>query len=278
MIRRHVFSAAAALSVFSLTPQPLAAQEPAADNAAQMDDLMQAMAGMFQAEPLTPAQEMRLPAATALVSVMMPEGFYAEMMGEMMDGMFGPMTSMFSGETGAGLLLQSRLSVAPETLDALTAEERIELATLLDPGFAQRGQVMGDLMRGVMAEAAVVIEPLYREGLSKAYAARFDEAQLADIGAFFATPTGRAYAGESMKLMADPQVMGATMQALPAMMGGMGDIMADLETKMAALPAEKAWSDLTAAERARMATILDVGESELGDNVRDPAPRQTSGT
>jgi len=208
----------------------------------------------------------------------MPEGFYAEMMGEMMDGMFGPMTSMFSGETGAGLLLQSRLSVAPETLDALTAEERIELATLLDPGFAQRGQVMGDLMRGVMAEAAVVIEPLYREGLSKAYAARFDEAQLADIGAFFATPTGRAYAGESMKLMADPQVMGATMQALPAMMGGMGDIMADLETKMAALPAEKAWSDLTAAERARMATILDVGESELGDNVRDPAPRQTSGS
>ena len=278
MIRRRIFAAAAGLSVLALTPQPLAAQDPAAADAAQMDDLMQAMAGMFQAEPLTPEQEARLPAAAALVSVMMPEGFYAEMMGEMMDGMFGPMTSMFSGETGAGLLLQSRLEVAPETLEVLTAEEKIELATLLDPGFAQRGQVMGDLMRGVMAEAAVVIEPLYREGLSKAYAARFDAAQLADIGAFFATPTGRVYANESMKLMADPQVMGATMQALPAMMGGMGDIMADLETKMAALPAEKAWGDLTAAERARMAAVLDVDQTELGANVRDPAPRQTSGS
>lgn len=274
MIRRRIFAATAGLAALALAPQPLAAQDAAATNAAQMDEVMQAMAGLFQAEPLTPEQEARLPAASALVAVMMPEGFYAEMMGEMMDGMFGPMTAMFSGETGANLLLQSRLAVAPETLEGLSAEERVELATLLDPGFAERGAVMGDLMRGVMAEAAVLIEPLFREGLSKAYAARFDEAQLADIGAFFATPTGRVYASESMKLMADPQVMGASMQALPAMMGSMGDIMTELEAKMAALPPEKAWGELSSAEQARMAALLGMSEVELGASVRDPAPRE----
>lgn len=282
MIRRRIFAATAVLAALALAPQQLAAQtpaaqEPAATNAAQMDDVMQAMAGLFQAEPLTTEQEARLPAAQQLVAVMMPAGFYAEMMGEMMDGIFGPMTSMFSGETGANLLLQSRLAVAPETLEGLLADERIELATLLDPGFAERGGVMGDMMRGVMAEAAVVIEPLYREGLAKAYAARFDEAQLADIAAFFATPTGQVYASESMKLLADPQVMGASMQALPAMMGSMGDMMAEVEAKMAELPPEKSWNDLTADEQARVAALLGISQAELAELVRDPAPQGSEG-
>lgn len=274
MIRRRILAATAGLAALTLAPQPLAAQDAAAVNAEQMDALAQTMAGMFQAEPLTPEQEARLPAATALVAMMMPDGFYAEMMGEMMDGMFGPMTSMFSGETGASLLLQSRLAVAPETFEGLTVDEKVELATLIDPGFDQRGAVMGEMMRGVMAEASVVIEPLFREGLSKAYAARFDAAQLGDIAAFFATPTGRVYAGESMKLMADPQVMGASMQALPAMMGSMGDMIAEVEARMAALPPEKAWGELTADEQARIAALLGMSEAEAGASLRDPAPRQ----
>ena len=40
-------------------------------------------------------------------------------------------------------------------------------------------------------------------------------------------PTGSEYARESMALFADPQVMQASMQALPAMMSGFGDIESD---------------------------------------------------
>lgn len=278
MIRSRILAATAGLAALALTPQPLAAQEaaPTAD-AAQMDEVMEMLAGMFQADPLTPQQEARLPAAGALVATMMPEGFYAEMMGEMMDGMFSPMMGMFSGETGAMMVLQSRLVLAPETLEQLSAQQRVELATLLDPAFAQRGEVMSEMMRGVMDETAVVIEPLFREGMTKAYAARFDEAQLADIGDFFGTPTGRLYASESMKLMADPQVMGASMQALPAMMGSMGDIVTRLEARMAELPPENTWADLTSAQQARMAAVLGVAEADLAASVRDPAARASEG-
>ncbi len=272
MIRRRIIAAVSGLAALALVPQPLAAQDPAATNAAQMTEVMDMVAQIFQAEPLTPEQEARLPAAGALTATMLPEGFYAAMMGEMMDGMLAPMMGMFGGEGGALLVLQSRLGVDPEVLDQLPTEQRIELATLLDPGFVQRGDVMNEMMRGVMAEAAVTIEPLFREGLTKAYAARFDAAQLADIGAFFATPTGGLYASESMKLMADPQVMGASMQALPAMLASMGDITAKLEAKMAALPSEKSWADLTTAERARLAEVLGIPMDELEDSVFDPAP------
>jgi len=277
MIRRRIIAAVSGLAALALAPQPLAAQDPAATNAAQMTEVMDMVAQIFQAEPLTPEQEARLPAAGALTATMLPEGFYAAMMGEMMDGMLAPMMGMFGGEGGALLVLQSRLGVDPEVLDQVPTEQRIELATLLDPGFVQRGDVMNEMMRGVMAEAAVTIEPLFREGLTKAYAARFDAAQLADIGAFFATPTGGLYASESMKLMADPQVMGASMQALPAMLASMGDITAKLEAKMAALPPEKSWADLTTAERARLAEVLSIPMDELEDSVFDPAPDVSEG-
>lgn len=275
MIRRRIFAAAAGLSALTLTPQPLAAQEV---SDAKLGDVMELMAGMFQAEPLTAEQEARLPAAGALVAVMMPDGFYADMVGDMMDGMIGPIVGMFNGEAGARMVLQSRLDLQPDQLEALSDEERIELAALLDPAFEQRGAVVGDMMGGVMADVAAVMEPLYREGLTKAYAARFDAAQLADIQAFFSTPTGKVYAAESMKLLADPQVMSASMQAMPAMMGGMGDIVAKLEARMAELPGERSWADLTKAQQARMAAVLGVTEAALGERVRDPAQRAGEGS
>lgn len=274
MIRRRIFAATAGLAALALAPQPLAAQEV---GDARLGDVMELMAGMFQAEPLTPEQEARLPAAEALVAVMMPDGFYAEMMGDMTDSMIGTITGMFNGEAGAGMVLQSRVDLQREQLEALSDEERIELAALLDPAFEQRAAVVGDMMRGVMGDVAAVFEPLYREGLAKAYAARFDAEQLSDIAAFFATPTGRVYATESMKLLADPQVMSASTQALPAMMGSLGDIAANLEARMAELPPENGWADLTPAQRARMAAVLGVAEAELGASVRDPATRESEG-
>lgn len=270
MISRRILAAAAGLAAFALIPQPLAAQDERNSEGISIEPMADLFAGLFQADPLTPEQEARLPAAGVLVATMLPEGFYAEMMTEVMDGMLGPMLGMFNGETGATIVLQSRLDLAPEALEQVSEEQKVELATLLDPGFAERGEVMGKLLGGVMTKAAVLIEPLFREGMTKAYAARFDEAQLADIGTFFATPTGQLYARESIRLMADPQVMGASMQAMPAMMGDIGTITAELETVMAALPPEKAFEDHAPAERARLAAVLGVDESDLAIIVREP--------
>ena len=53
------------------------------------------------------------------------------------------------------------------------------------------------------------IEPSYRAGLARAFATRFSAAELDELNRFFSTPVGARYAGESMLIYADPQVMAA---------------------------------------------------------------------
>ena len=239
---------------------------PAGDG---MADLAKMMGGIFQTEPLTAEEEARLPQAEALVGTMMPEGFYGTMMSDMMDKIMRPMMSMF---TQPKFVLAGRLEIDEERIDALDEEQRAELASLLDPGYAERADAIIAVMTDKMGGAFSVMEKPMRKGLSKAYAVRFDENQLADIAAFFATPTGEIYAREQMALFADPQVMQSSMQALPAIMGSFGDMETAITEAMATLPAERSYADLTEAQRARMAELLGVDATALEGVVKPPKP------
>lgn len=269
--------AATAISSLALAfSTPLKAQDEAAGTdaaAAPLDEIAGMMSGLFEAEPLTPEQEARVPKATAVVSAMMPEGFYAEMMGDMMDTMLEPMLGAMSGEAGARIVLLTRLDMDPSVVSGIAPEQKVELATMLDPGFEERGEVMKSFLGNVMLEASVLVEPLYREGLAKAYAVRFTDAQLEDIATFFKTPTGAVYATENMKLMADPQVMAANMQAMPAMMKQMGGMTASIEQAMAQMPPENSYEDLTPTQRARMSELLGVPAETLADVMMAPEPK-----
>ena len=251
---------------------PAAAQEDpehseSAMSPGDLDEFAGMMAGLFQTEPLTEEQNTRLPAAQAVVGEMMPDGFYGEMMAGMMDKMLRPMLTMFSQPE---FVLGARLTVDAEAIEALEEAEQAELTAMLDPAYQARGDAMVAVLTSRMGGMFTAMEGPMREGLSKAYAVRFDDAQLADIAAFFATPTGGEYARESMALFADPQVMQASMQALPAMMSGFGDIESAMREAMAALPAERGYGDLTEAQRERMAELLDVDPAQLADLVNPP--------
>ncbi|WP_306087882.1 DUF2059 domain-containing protein [Qipengyuania flava] len=251
---------------------PAAAQEhlehsESAMSPGDLDEFAGMMAGLFQTEPLTEEQNARLPAAQAVVGEMMPDGFYGEMMAGMMDKMLRPMLTMFSQPE---FVLGARLTVDAEAIEALEEAEQAELTAMLDPAYQARGDAMVAVLTSRMGGMFTAMEGPMREGLSKAYAVRFDDAQLADIAAFFATPTGGEYARESMALFADPQVMQASMQALPAMMSGFGDIESAMREAMAALPAERGYGDLTEAQRERMAELLDVDPAQLADLVNPP--------
>ena len=264
------FIAAAAL----VCAAPVVAQQETATNESAMssealDGFAGMMAGLFQTEPLTDEQTARLPAAQAVVGQMMPDGFYGEMMGGMMDKMLRPMLSMFSQPE---FVLGARLAVEAEAVEALGEDEQAELTAMLDPAYEARGDAMVEVLTLRMGGMFSAMEAPMREGLSKAYAVRFDEGQLADIAAFFATPTGSEYARESMALFADPQVMQASMQALPAMMNGFGDIESAMREAMAALPAERGYGDLTGAQRQRMAELLDIDPAQLANLVNPPKP------
>ena len=268
MAGKFIAAAALVCAVPVVAQQETATHESAMSSEA-LDGFAGMMAGLFQTEPLTDEQTARLPAAQAVVGQMMPDGFYGEMMGDMMDKMLRPMLSMFSQPE---FVLGARLAVEAEAVEALGEDEQAELTAMLDPAYEARGDAMVEVLTLRMGGMFSAMEAPMREGLSKAYAVRFDEGQLADIAAFFATPTGSEYARESMALFADPQVMQASMQALPAMMNGFGDIESAMREAMAALPAERGYGELTGAQRQRMAELLDVDPAQLADLVNPPKP------
>ena len=62
---------------------------------------------------------------------------------------------------------------------------------------------------------------------------------LTDINAFLATDSGRAFAGQTMRMWVDPDVMRSMMQAMPHMIGAMPGAMIRLEAETAHLPKPK---------------------------------------
>ena len=251
---------------------PLAAQEPTGAETeevsqAQVEEVAAMMANLFVAEPLTAEQEVRLPAAQAVVGTMMPDGFYGTMMGKMVDKMIRPMMSMFSSPE---FFLAARLDLDEEAIGNLTTEEQAEISAMLDPALDRRVDAIIDVMTDKMGGMFAVMEEPVREGLAKAYAVRFDDRQLADIAAFFATPTGSVYARESMALFSDPQVMQASMKALPTMMSGFGSMETAMAEAMADLPQERAYADLTPAQRQRMSELLGVDQDDLSSVMKPP--------
>ena len=242
----------------------VAIDDAEADGAMDEAAVLAMMSGLFQAEPLTAEQEARLPAATAIVATMMPEGFYGEIMRDMMEKTMRPMMAMFSEPD---FLLASRLTLDEAALAELSDAEKQELLTMLDSAWDQRADTMVDALISNMGGAFAAVEPPVRAGLAKAYAVRFDEAQLADISTFFATPTGGEFARQSMALFADPQVMGATMEAMPEMIGSFTEMETAMEAALESLPAERDYADLSMAQRARMADLLGVEPDALGDMV-----------
>lgn len=273
---KRIFVAAASSLALVTATAPASAQEADEPNTARMVEIGETMAALFTSDPLTEEQKARVPAASAITAQMMPDGFYVEIMEDTMKSALEPMMAMLSGATGAKLMLGARLNVEPETIAGFSDEQKIELATLLDPGFAERGPMMQQMMNGMMRKLAVAIEPGFREGMAKAYAVRFDADQLADIASFFATPTGAIYARENMRLMADPQVMSASMKAMPAMMEQFAGMEEGIGVAMDALPPERNVSDLSDAERARMAALLGVDAQAL-ENMVNPITQDSGG-
>jgi hypothetical protein len=70
-------------------------------------------------------------------------------------------------------------------------------------------------------------------------ARRFDEKQLADLNAFLATDSGKAFGSQSMAMYVDPDVMRAMIGSFPEMMKAMPDAMKRVEAATAHLPKPK---------------------------------------
>jgi hypothetical protein len=206
---------------------PRAAQPKAQASAKKMPDLdigrmMEVFDKIFPPQPDPPAT--RLALSRTAVMGLFPEGTYARMMGGMMNGVVDRVMGLSAADFG------KKESKAGDTL---TLRQQM---TKNDPHFDERMAIIQRIVTEEFAKLAAIIEPRMRDGLARSMARRFDEKQLADLNAFLATDSGRAYGSQSMAMYIDPDVMRAMMGSFPEMMKEMPAAMQRIEAETAGLP------------------------------------------
>lgn len=169
----------------------------------------------------------RQAAADRAVAALVPDGIYARMMRDqfpaMMDAMTAQMMGMRSEDFG-------------QPADGRTMAETMREA---DPAYEERMKITTRVMSQEMGTVMGKMEPRVRAGLGRAFARKFTVQQLGDMNAFFATPSGKAFADEYLALFADPEMMTEMTAMAPEMMKAMPDMMKKVEAATAHLPPVK---------------------------------------
>ena len=156
----------------------------------------------------------RLRAAQALMAQLMPP----ERRDAMIDQMMRPMIDNMKSNMIASPMFKE-VSADPKlrrVFDDFISEE-------LERSIALTKQVMPELI----------------QAMTRAYARRFTLVQLNDIAAFYATPSGRAFADQAGTIMADPDVLAAQTNVMRRSMEGVQERAAALAAKLAAQQEQK---------------------------------------
>lgn len=216
-------------------------------------------------KPAPPVQSIdpeRLAAARQTVDYVFPAGTYARMMNGAMDSVMDTILDSttripLQALAGLGGIQQKELE---NKLGSATLSEIMEI---YDPAYRERMKLSTRAMMGEMTGLMTEFEPEIRDGLSKAYAARFDTRQLGELNAFFATPTGKSYAADSYAIMMSPEVVSKMEAFVPKMMQHMPAIIEKMKTATAGLPEPRKFADLSRAEKERLAKLLGISEADL---------------
>jgi hypothetical protein len=174
----------------------------------------------------------RLAAARPVVEKLWPLGTYRRMMGDTMSKLMdGLMASMFD-------MRAADILPGDKDMKAAAGDKSMgEMAQTADPHFRERMKITMDVMMGEMIPMMEKMEPAIQNSLTTIYARKFDARQLADMNAFFVTPSGKAYAEQSMLVFMDPEMIKNMQAFAPEFLKAMPDIMAKVEKATAHLPA-----------------------------------------
>lgn len=190
--------------------------------------------------PVTPtasapaADPARVAAATPVVDKLWPIGTYRRMMDGTMSKMMDQiMSSMFDMRAED---LAAMAGEGAETKKAMDGKSMGDIAAEADPHFRERMKLSMDAMMREMIPLMEKMEPQVRVNLTSIYARKFTVAQLGEMNSFFSTPTGRAYAQQSMLVFMDPEMISAMQGFVPELMKAMPGIISRVEAATAHLP------------------------------------------
>jgi len=258
---------------------PAFAQDQTSEADAEMKKEFDAVSSLFgdmfgSADPLTTDEEARVPAAQSVVLKLFPEGTYAKMMDEtmapMMDGLLGNIAG------SPAIQLMELTGMAPSQLTSVDEVNLGEAVALLDPNAGARNAEIADMTLSLISDVVVQIEPSYRAGLARAYAVRFTQDELTDLDTYFATPVGQKYASESFLIFADPQVMSAMNEMMPAVMEAMPNMMGNIGELADKYPKGRTFSALTPEEQDKLAALLGVSLEDLAASEPDTGADEMS--
>jgi hypothetical protein len=203
----------------------------------------------------------RLATARRIAGKLLPDGSYRKMMDGTLDQMIGGISKQFldiPARDIAGLA-----GIGEDQLSKMGTASLREIATIMDPAFEERMGLISKTMMPDMIDLISKMEPQVRDGLAEAYAARFDQAQLTELDAFFNTSTGTKYAAESLLVYTDPAMLSRMQTMMPEMMKAMPAMMQKVVKAGESLPKPKTVSQLSQAERKRLAELLGVDPAKL---------------
>jgi hypothetical protein len=236
-------------------------EEELAKMEAEMSEAFSIFGEFFEVEPLTQEQEARLPLAQQMTDKIMPTGSFAKVMQDTMEPMMAAMMSNLTSDPETQL--SSITGVEVDDLAELSPEAAQNALDILDPQMQERTDKVTEVTVKMVTGMFEAMEPFYREALSKSFAVRFEEGEMTEVLAFFGTPTGEKYALSSFMVHYDPQMMGVMEQMGPAMMAVIPDMMEEFAELEEDYPPARQFSELSAAERTRVAKLLEKSVSEL---------------
>jgi hypothetical protein len=226
-------AAASSVPAYAAPPSKAATAAPTgkSSHAPPMPDMAQLQAFFDKLFPPQPDPDpARLALARTSVQSMWPDGAYGKMMTGFMSGMFDRVMQLKESDLPMGKAKAASAS-------AEKGQSIHDMAAVKDPYFDQRMAAMRGVVTDEVGKISVIIDPRMRDGLARSMARRFDARQLADINGFFATPSGRALAGQYMQLWFDPDTMRSLMSAMPEMVKLAPDIMDKMKAANDRFPA-----------------------------------------
>jgi Uncharacterized protein conserved in bacteria (DUF2059) len=236
-------------------------EEELANLEQEINDAFGVLSEIFKVEPLTPEQEARVPLGQEMARFIMPEGSFGTAMNDTME----PMMTMIMGTVtdDPRIRLAEISGVTTDELAELEDAAAQEALDIFDPQYAARTERMSGAMVSMISKLLEAVEPSYREALARALAVRFEEGEMRELLAFFATPVGGKFAAQSFLVQYDSRMMGVMEAMGPAFV----EIMPGLIEEVAAIEVEfgssRDFTELSASERTRAARLIGKSVSEL---------------
>jgi len=183
----------------------------------------------------------RLAIAEKTVDYLFPLGTYERMMRGTIDQIMDSILGSFGDLKPSDIIGEKAATQGEDGAQEQTVREAL---LERDPHLDERMRIMTRVMFDEMITLMAELEPTVRSSLAQIYAKKYDVQQLSEMNAFFATPTGTAFAKDYMLVFVEPEMIGAMTSLTPKLLSAMPDIMKKAEAATAHLPSSPINSDL----------------------------------